>query len=44
MLQNKKIVAGVVWTSNVPSITSGSSTVVSWDKWFTLPVLGAGFW
>jgi hypothetical protein len=42
--ESKRTVAGVEWTSNIPSITSGSSTVVSWDKWFTLPVLGAGFW
>jgi hypothetical protein len=41
--ESKRTVAGVEWTSNV-SITSGSSTVVSWDKWFTLPVLDAGFW
>jgi hypothetical protein len=42
--ESKRTVAGVEWTSNGPSITSGFSTVVSWDKWFTLLVLGAGFW
>jgi hypothetical protein len=30
--ESKRTVAGVEWTSNVPSITSGSSTAVSWDK------------
>ena len=43
-LQNKKIVVGVELTSNVPSMTFGSASVVLVDTWFTFPVLGAGFY
>jgi len=40
----KRTVAGVELTLNIPSMTSGSTSAVSVDTWFTLPVLGAGFY
>ena len=42
-LESKRTVAGVELTLNVPSMTSGSTSAVSIDTWFTFPVLGAGF-
>ena len=42
-LESKRTVAGVELTLNVPSMTSGSASVVSIDTWFTFSVLGAGF-
>ena len=42
--ESKRIVAGVELTLNVPSMTSGSTSVVLVDTWFTFPVLGAGFY
>ena len=39
----KRTVAGVELTSNVPSMTSGSTSAMSVDTWFTFLVLDAGF-
>ena len=41
--EQKRAVARVELTSNVPSMTSGSASAVSVDTWFTFPVLGVGF-
>ena len=43
-LELKRTVAGVEWTLNIPSMTSGSASAVSVDTWFTFPMLGAGFY
>ena len=42
--ESKRTVAGVELTLNVPSMTSGSASIVSVDTWFTFPMLGAGFY
>ena len=41
--ESKRIVAGVELTLNIPSMTSGSPSIVSVDTWFNFPMLGAGF-
>jgi hypothetical protein len=39
--KSKRTVVGVEWTSNIPSMTFGSSKVVSTSTWFTLLELDA---